>query len=231
MTHGPQNLRPDPAAVAPRAAQSGLPPSHFRVVKTTGQVTDPAPRTFFGVPSVGDLDAFRRPGGLPRRPLRRRHAGAGNPDRPAGRPCGSPRGDSGAVLLSAVGRCRERRGGRRGLVRRRGRSRLPGRRDDGGRGRRCDPGLGHGGKLRADHGRRAADRRSRRADGRNRRRSLDQLPAGAGNGAIRRVRRGPRRRPHRFPRRAGRRTAHRREPATAAGRAPVRGQRERARGS
>ena len=27
-------------------------------MKTTGWVTDPAPRTFFGVPSVGDLDAF-----------------------------------------------------------------------------------------------------------------------------------------------------------------------------
>jgi agmatinase len=41
-----------------RAAESGFPPQHFRVVETTGRLTDPAPRTFFGVPSVPDLDAL-----------------------------------------------------------------------------------------------------------------------------------------------------------------------------
>ena len=56
--HGPGEVAPDPRQSWTHAADSGLLPQHFRVVETTELLTDPAPRTFFGAPSVRDLDAF-----------------------------------------------------------------------------------------------------------------------------------------------------------------------------
>ena len=162
---------------------------------------DPAPRTFFGVPAAAP-GGPRRPGGVPGRPVRRRHAAAGDPDRPARRPA-AVRAAGEATFAYGEGWYDVER-----------RPRPPRRRDDGGRRRRRDPGLGHRQELRAHHGRGARHRRARRADGRDRRRPLDQLPAGPGMEPL-----GPfdvvatSTPARRLPRRAGRRAAHRREPA------------------
>ena len=118
-------------------------------VETTALI-DPAPRTFFGVPALrelGGLDAQVAFLGVPY------DGGTPEPGIPTGQRAGPAAVREASEALFAYPRRPAAGERRRGLVRRGVRPRLPGRRDDGRRRRRRDPGLGHRAELRAHHGR------------------------------------------------------------------------------